>query len=79
MSNMHLRLSGYGRMDTTQGKLSLHCRIDQTITAVICSLQSDAHSRRLRYAVRRPAFRGLMEQWLQPNSFAHQPESGSEV
>ena len=57
---MHLRLSGYGRVDTTLGELSLHWRMDKTITAVICSSQSDAHSWLLGYAVRRPAFPGIV-------------------
>ena len=76
---MHLRLSGYGRVDTTLGELSLHWRMDNTTTAVICSPQINTHSGRLGYAVRRPAFQRSLEQLLQPSSSAYQPESGSEV
>ena len=53
---MHLGLSGYGRVDTTLGELSLHWRVDKTTTAVICFPQSDAHSGLLGSAVRRPTF-----------------------
>ena len=56
---MHLRLSGYGRVNIILGELSLHWRMDKTITAAICSPQSDAHSGLLGYAVRRPAFPGI--------------------
>ena len=48
---MHLSLSNYGRVDTTQGELSLHWRVDKTTTAVICFTQSNAHSGILVYAV----------------------------
>ena len=68
---MHLSWSGYGRVDTTLGERSLHWRVDKSTTAVICSPQSNAHSGRLGYAVRRPAFRGSLEQWLQPSSSAY--------
>ena len=76
---MHLSSSGYGRVDITLGKLSLHWRVDKTTTAVICSPKSDAHSGLLGYAVRRPSFWGSLEHWLQPSSSAYHPESGSEV
>ena len=76
---MHLSLSGYEKVDTNLGELSLHWRVNKTTTVVICSPQSNAHSGRLGYAVRRPSFRGSLEQWLQPSSSTYQPESGSEV
>ena len=58
---MHLISSGYEKVDTTLEELSLHWRVDKTTSAVICSLQSNAHSGLLRYAVRRPAFQGIAE------------------
>ena len=58
---MHLKLSGYGRVNTTLGELSLHWRMDKTTTAVICFPQSDAHSKLLGYAVRRPTFPRIAE------------------
>ena len=76
---MHLNSSGYWRVDTTLGELSLHWRVDKTTSGVICTLQSNAHSGLLGYAVRRPPFRGSLEQWLQPSSSPYQPESNSEV
>ena len=41
---MHFSLSYHERVDTTLGERSLYWRMDSTNTAVICSLQIDAHS-----------------------------------
>ena len=82
---MHLRLSGYGRVGTTLGELSLHWRMDKTTTAVISSPQIDKDSWLLGYAFPTPIpqgtppFRGSLKQWLQPSLSAYKPESGSEI
>ena len=40
---MHLKLTGYGRVYTTLGELSLNWKIDKSLTAVISSPLSDIH------------------------------------